>query len=108
VIDLAHSVPGAWDTVVVLNPYASPAEIDAALGFRWRDDAQRIIEGSDRYNLLVFERKGRVTSAERLERSAGDFCCVERNGRYARNRARFVVAFDASWMRLRPVADTAG
>lgn len=101
VLDLAQSVPGDWDTVVVLNPYASTAEVDGALGFTWRGAEQRAIGQDDAHNLLVFVGHGRVRYAALLERSAGDFCCVERNARYARANARFRTDLEGAEMRLR-------
>ena len=104
VLDLGSSIPAEWDTVLVLNPYASPAAIDSALGFTWRGAEERAIGHDDAYNLLVFRQRGRVRYAELIERTAGDFCCVEGTARYARTDARFTPEIEGTAMRLRHIA----
>ena len=101
VIDLAQAVRGDWDTVVVLQPYTSDAQSDSVLGHAWRSRELSVVKSTDMYNLLVFLKDGRVRYAELLERSLGDFCCVEGTGRYAREDAEFVAVVEGGGFGLR-------
>ena len=101
VIDLAQAVQGDWDTVVVLQPYTSPAVSDSVLGYAWRSRELSAIGFTDMNNLLVFLKDGRVRYAKLLERNLGDFCCIEGPWRYAREDAEFVAVVKGDWLGLR-------
>lgn len=101
-LDLSAVLPFRWDTLVVVNPYASAEHIDRALGFRWRDSRREAVMHNDVANLLIFVDKGRVVEAVVLERRFGDFCCNEHDGRFARAEAVFVVTQDQIGLRLHP------
>ncbi len=101
-LDLNAALPFRWDTLVIVNPYASAEHIDESLGFRWRDSRRETVMHNDHANLLVFLERGSVVDAVLLERRFGDFCCVEQNGRFARNEAVFVVTQDQLGLRLYP------
>lgn len=99
--DLASAMPIPWDTVVILQPYASQAVIDSMLGFHWQADAVSVVMHDDRANALVFVHRGRVEQAIVVERREGDFCCSDAPQRYSRNEAVFDIVMEAGRVRLR-------
>lgn len=107
-IDLAAAMRVPWDTVAIINPYSSQAEVDAALGFHWRASRIAAVMRDDLANALVFVRAGRVEATIVVDRRHGDFCCEVRNGRYARTDAVFEVVRDRHGTRLRHVSAGAG
>jgi hypothetical protein len=63
----------AWDRVHVFQPYTSPADIEAALGFSWVGAGWTGIDSSDGAVLLVFVRDHDVVCYVMHPRGWGDF-----------------------------------
>jgi hypothetical protein len=80
-----------WDTLFIFGPYTSVDAIHAKLGYKWSEAAQTQIEWSDRFNLLVFTKDGKVVRYFKLPRGIGDFPDSTGGRVFPRGQDEFVV-----------------
>jgi hypothetical protein len=72
-IDLAVAVPGAWEKVCVLGPYANNETARRTLGFEWDAEAKSSIRTNDGISLLLFVQGQTVVAYAEYPRHAGNF-----------------------------------
>lgn len=72
-VDLRTFSPVEFDSLVVIGPYSSQSQIDAALGFPWPQAERSGIRDSDGVTLLIFLRGQDVVMAVDHPRAGGDF-----------------------------------
>jgi len=71
-VDMAAAAPGDWERLVIVQPNASPEDVDAALGFQWDGSgaASERVTGKNLPGVLLF-----VTGDEVLH--SADFDAAE-------------------------------
>jgi hypothetical protein len=97
-IKIADITDFTWDKMYIFAPYTSPAQVDRALGFEWKEYQSLGIDSTDADDLLVFVDRdmgsSRVVKFTRCPRSFGNFIFrQEANGYgYAPAQAVFSVS----------------
>jgi hypothetical protein len=88
-VDLSAAVPGDWDRVCILGPYADNEKAAQTLGFPWAAETLTDIHQNDGMSVLVFVRVNAVVKHVEHARGSGDFSSL--SGRcYPKDRAKFV------------------
>lgn len=88
-VNLASAVPGNWEKVCVLGPYANNQAAQKTLGFAWNVESKSEIYSSDSITLLLFVHEKQVVSQIEQPRSKGDFSNLSEQC-FAKEKAQFV------------------
>lgn len=91
VVDLGSLTSFRWTAVYAFGPAAGAAEVDAALGFVWRDAPSEAPLALGHRPVLLFVDGRRVVRMVDYAHGAGRTECLQ-GRRFARAEARFVVA----------------
>lgn len=67
-IDFSAEIDGTWDTMHVITPYTSEADIEKQLGFVWSGAQRSRAMKDDRWQLVVFADHERVVGAADIGR----------------------------------------
>ncbi|MCC7396899.1 MAG: hypothetical protein IT455_07505 [Planctomycetes bacterium] len=67
-IDFSAEIDGTWDTMHVITPYTSEADIEKRLGFVWSGAKRSRAMNDDRWQLVVFADHERVVGAADIGR----------------------------------------
>jgi hypothetical protein len=103
-IDLASVVPGQWDRVCIIGPYATDELISNIIGFKWSTRMRSGIGGDDQIALLLFIHDREVEQYIEHPRGSGDF--VGAVGCHKKENAKFInVPVSPEWQQLRPTND---
>jgi hypothetical protein len=106
-VDLSAAVPGNWDRVCVLGPYANNHKAAQTLGFPWPAETYSDIHQNDGISVLVFVRGNAVVKHVEHTRGSGDFSTL--SGRcFPKDRAKFVQVIRPGngWPRLVPADES--
>lgn len=88
-VNLAATVPGAWDQVCVLGPYSYNSAARQTLGFEWDAESKSSIATNEGVSLLVFVHDKTVVAYAEHPRTHGDFSNL--TGRcFLRTKAKFM------------------
>lgn len=71
-VNLAAAVPGNWEKVCVLGPYATNKTAKKALGFEWSAESKTSITANEGISLLLFVQENKVTAYVEHPRNHGD------------------------------------
>ena len=92
----------AWEDLVVLGPYATQAQADAALGFAWKGFSRTGVHEQDSYHVLVFATGTQVVRTEKIGRCQPDFDEAVLGRRIPRADACFTWVLDGRCPTLAP------
>ena len=80
-----------WHRMFIFPPYSSRVDIDAILGFEWRDPKANQISDRDDVTLIAFEESGRIVASLFHPRNRGDFSELDLPQGIAPTDAKFSV-----------------